>query len=197
MKLGALYLTLLTCSLVLTTSLLQGCVGVFAAGAAGGAASLVSDPRTAGTMIEDNAIEFRLASQIQNDKELADRSNVNVTSYNGILLLTGETPTEDLRKRITQYAKNDSKIREVHDELTIQESLPLRARNYDSWLTTKVKTKLLNQKELNAVAIKVVTSGQNVYLMGLVKHSEAQLAAQDAAEVEGVNRVIKTFEYTD
>lgn len=197
MKLGSLYFTLLMTSLTATTSLLQGCAGVVAAGAAGGAASLVSDPRTAGTIIEDSAIEFRLASQIQNDKELAERSNVNVTSYNGVLLLTGETPTEELRQRITQYAKNDSKIREVHDEITIQESLPLKARNYDSWLTTKVKTKLLNQKELNAVAIKVVTSGQNVYLMGLVKHSEAQLAAQNAAEVEGVNRVIKAFEYTD
>ncbi|MEC8224892.1 MAG: BON domain-containing protein, partial [Pseudomonadota bacterium] len=43
--------------------------------------------------------------------------------------------------------------------------------------------------------IKVVTENGEVFLMGLVSDSEANLAVDVARNVSGVERVIKVFEY--
>lgn len=177
--------------------LLSGCPAAVVAGGAAGAVSIATDPRTAGTIIEDQSIEFRVSNALQSDSEIANNAHVSVTAYNGIVLLTGEAPTAALRDRAEKYAKDDAKARQVHNEVTIEPPLPLKARNYDSWLTSKVKTKLLGMKDLNAVAIKLTTSNQTVYLLGMVKRADAQLAAQATSEVEGVTRVVRAFEYLD
>lgn len=177
--------------------LLLGCPAAMVAGGAASVVSLASDPRTAGTIIEDQSIEFRVSNALQSDPELANNAHISVTAYNSIVLLTGEAPTAALRERAEKYAKDDVKARLVHNEITVEPPLPLKARNYDSWLTSKVKTKLVGTKDLNAAAIKVMTSNQSVYMMGMVKRADAQMAAQIAAEVEGVTRVVRAFEFID
>jgi osmotically-inducible protein OsmY len=175
---------------------LSGCPAVVVGGAAG-AAAVAADPRTSGTILEDQGIEFRIANAVQGDTDLANTANISVTSFNGVVLLTGEAPTAQLKERAYGFAKNDGKVRLVHNEIGIAPPLPFSARNYDTWLTTKAKTKLLGVEELNAAAIKVVTSDTTVYLLGLVKRRQAQVAAKTVSEIEGVSKVVKAFEYTD
>lgn len=177
-------------------ALLSGCPAAVVGGAAG-AASVAADPRSSGRILEDEGIEFRVANSIQGDEELANNANVSVTSYNGVVLLTGETPTAQLRERAYFYAKSDEKVRLIHNELAVAPPLPFSARNYDTWLTTKAKTRLLGMEQLNAAAIKVVTSDTTVYLMGLITRQDGQIAAKAVAEVTGVTRVVKAFEYRD
>lgn len=185
--------TIILCSTVMA---LSGCPAAVVGGAAG-VASVAADPRSSGTIVQDEGIEFRIANGIQGDPELAKAAHVNVTSYNAVVLLTGETPTAELRERAHSYARGEDKVRLIHNEVAIAEPLPFSARNYDTWLTTKAKTKLLGMEQLNAAAIKVVTSDTTVYLMGLVTRQDGQLAAKAVSELEGVSRVVKAFEYTD
>ena len=91
---------------------LTGCVGVLLGGAATGAA-VVNDPRTTGTVVEDQSIEVKAAGALHNDAELSQQTNVNVTSYNQIVLLTGEAPTEDMRTRIFNLVKAIAKVRKI------------------------------------------------------------------------------------
>jgi osmotically-inducible protein OsmY len=93
-----------------------------------------------------------------------------------------------------EVAKQDPKVKNVYNEIEVSEPLALSARNYDSWLTTKVKTKLLTVKEVNAFQVKVVTSNQTVYLLGIIPNETANLAAEAAAQVDGVLKVVKAFE---
>lgn len=190
---GSLVSLILVCSSVLA---LSGCPAAVVGGAAS-VASIAADPRSSGTIVQDEGIEFRVANGIQGDPDLAKTAHVNVTSYNGVVLLTGETPTAELRERAHSYARGDDKVRLIHNEIAVAEPLPFSARNYDTWLTTKAKTKLLGMEELNAAAIKVVTSDTTVYLMGLVSRQHGQLAAKAISELEGVSRVVKAFEYTE
>ena len=176
---------------------LTGCPAVIFAGGTAGAASIASDQRTTGTVIEDQAIEFRIANSIAANPELGKNSHINVTSYNNFVLLTGETPTEDLRNLAYEIALQDPKVKKVYNELQVAEPLPLNARNYDSWLTTKVKTKLLTVKEINLFQVKVVKSNQTVYLLGIVPDTTGNLAAEVAAQVDGVQKVVKAFEYSE
>lgn len=175
---------------------LSGCPAAVVGGAAG-VASVAADPRSSGTIMQDEGIEFRIANGIQGDPELGKSAHISVTSYNGVVLLTGEAPTAELRERAFSYANGDDKVRLIHNEIAIAPPLPFSARNYDTWLTTKAKTKLLGMEQLNAAAIKVVTSDTTVYLMGLVSRQDGQAAAKAVAELEGVSRVVKAFEYKD
>jgi osmotically-inducible protein OsmY len=173
---------------------LSGCIGVVLGGAAGGA-TVVGDPRTTGSQVEDESIELKAGNLLRGDKELSQQTHINVVSYNQVVVVTGEAPTEDMRSRVFEMVKGIEKVRTAHNEVTIAAPSPISARTTDSWLTTSVKAKIVGAKELNAIRIKVVTEAGTVYLLGLVKQEEGDLAAQLASQTAGVQRVVKLFEY--
>lgn len=187
-------LALLLFALTIVVGVLSGCVGVMLGGAAGGA-SVINDPRTAGSQVEDESIELKAGNALHGEKDLAQQVHINVTSYNQIVLLSGEAPTEEMRARVFELVKGIEKVRTTHNEVTIAAPSPLTARTNDSWLTTSVKARIVGAKELNAIRIKVVTEAGTVYLLGLVTQQEADLAAQIASQTAGVQRVVKLFEY--
>lgn len=176
--------------------LLQGCAEVVVAGGATGVA-MAHDQRTTGAVIEDQAIEFKAASAIRGDKELDDQSHINVTSYNGAVLLSGETPGDALRKRAEELASRIEKVKKVHNELTVAAPSSIVSRSSDTVMTTKIKSKMVGAKEFDPTRVKVVTENGVVYLMGLVKHAEADVATDIAGHTDGVQRVVKLFEYLD
>jgi osmotically-inducible protein OsmY len=196
MRLAYAALVNLICLAVIIGSL-QGCAPAIFAGSAAGAASIASDKRSTGTIIDDQAIEFRLAGKLQSDNEMTDSTNINVTCYNSTVLLTGEAPSQALIERAEAYAKQDSKIKRVYNEINVREPLPFKARNYDTWLTTKIKTKLLTTKDVSGADVKVVTSDTTVYLMGILPRNEADLITQTISDVQGVTRIVKAFEYME
>lgn len=191
-----MYVRILVCVLAASMGVLQGCAGVVVAGGATGAA-VAHDQRTAGSVLEDQAIELKIANAIRSDKELNDQSHINVTSYNGLVLLTGEAPTDALRKRAEEHARNTQKVRKVYNELVLAAPSSLVSRSGDTVLTTKVKTRMVAEKDFDATRIKVVTENGVVYLMGLVSRDKAAIATQIASETGGVQRVVTLYEYVD
>lgn len=182
--------------LISQTALLSGCAAAVIAGAAAGTAA-VYDRRTTGTLIDDEFIELKAIDAIGKDQELHEQAHLNVTSFNNIVLLTGETPNETLRQRTTELVRNLPKVRKVHNEIVVAAPSSLLTRTGDTWITGKVKTALLNAQQLDAARVKVVTENGVVYLMGLVTRQEADAATEMARQVDGVQRVVKVFEYTD
>jgi osmotically-inducible protein OsmY len=175
--------------------LLSGCVPLVIAGAAGGTALVVADRRSVGAQTDDEAIELKMANNI--GAGYGDRVHVNVTSYNGIVLLTGEVPTPELKRSIEEIAKSTAKVRSVSDELTVGPVSSIGSRTNDSYITSKVKARFVEANKFAPNHVKVVTERQVVYLMGLVRRAEADTAAQIAATTSGVVRVVKLFEYID
>ena len=185
-----------TVALVFTLALLQGCAAAVGAGAATGAA-VAYDRRTAGTMLDDQVIEFKVLDVLRADDELWQQTHINGTSLNNIVLLTGEAPTDALRSRVESLVHQIPKVRRVHNEIVIGAPSSLLTRSGDSWITGKVKTNLLRSNIEDAGRIKVVTENGSVYLMGLVTQAEAGKATELVRSVGGVQRVVKVFEYLD
>jgi len=171
-------------------SLLTACAPLSATGAA-----VTSDRRTTGTVFDDEQIESRTSDFFSADAELAQACHLNVTSYNQQILLTGECPTEALRAKAADYAGRVGKVRNIFNEIAIAAPSTLAARSADSLVTTKVKAKLLTIKDLPSTAIKVVTEAGVVYLMGLVAVDTGNVAAEAAATIGGVAKVVKLFEH--
>ena len=174
-------------------SMLAACVPAIIAVGAGGAALVATDRRTAGTQVEDESIELKIVDQIR--VLYGDRVHVNVTSYNGIVLLTGEVPDSGAQASVGNAAKTTQKVRSVQNETVVAANADLSARTNDSFITTKVKARLVEANKFPPNAVKVVTERAVVYLMGLVSRQEGLAAGETAATTEGVVRVVKVFEY--
>lgn len=191
---------LLTSTAVALGCLLNSaCAPVVVGGAVATTASVAHDRRTAGAVVEDKAIKARVVSGLHEDKELYDNSHINVSVFNGWILLSGETPTEALRTRSGDIARAQEKVRRVFNEITIAAPSSMMTRSSDSWITTKVKSSLvgLDIEGYDPTRVKVVTENGTVYLLGLVYHKEADATVTEAQKVAGVQRVVKLFEYLD
>ncbi len=150
-----------------------------------------------GTDIDDFQIETAIGVNIKKAHPELEASHVNVNSYNGVVLLTGEVPSPDMRSLAGDTARKLKGVRQVHNELQIQGSTSLLSRTNDGWLGTKVKSRLIFDENIPAGKIKVVTENGVVYLMGLVTQSLAEKAARVASNTRGVRKVVKVFEYPE
>jgi osmotically-inducible protein OsmY len=173
-------------------SALTGCVAVVAGGAAAGGA-MVADRRSSGTYVDDEGIEWKALTEINNT--LGDKIHVNVTSYNRNVLLTGEAFDEATKNGAESIAKDVQNVRNVTNELAIAPASSLTARSNDSYLTSLVKAKMIKENRFPANYVKVVTENSVVYLMGMVTRKEAEEAVEIARSTDGVRKVVKVFEY--
>ena len=143
----------------------------------------------------DQLIETQMRGAISGDWDLKSRTRINVTSFNGVLLLTGEAPGESLRNRITEAARVIPRVQWVQSEIALEAPSTRLSQAHDAATTAAVRAALLEDAELGAVPVKVVTARGVVYLMGLVTRDEADRATVIARRVVGVQRVVNVMQY--
>ena len=175
--------------------LLHGCAPLVVGGAAATGFLVSEDRRTVGAMTEDTAIEAKASSRIGDG--LKGNIHVNITSYNGVVLLTGEVPDAKAKDQAGRIAQAVEKVRSVYNELTVGPVTPLSVRTNDSVTTSKVKARFVDGQKFNPVHVKVVTENGVVYLMGLVRKQEATDATEITRTTSGVTKVVRLFEYMD
>lgn len=183
-------LFLVLSSLLLTQ--LSACFPLVAGAALVGGVVVASDRRSVGAQAEDQALEMKVSQSI--GSKISKAAHINVTSYNRIVLLTGEVPSTAEQSQLVALANLVPNIREVHNEVIVGPASSLGQRSQDTVLTTKVKSGLIDQRGIKADTIKVVSEQGIVYLMGLVTTEEANIAQQRTATVPGVIRVVSLLE---
>lgn len=170
---------------------LQGCFPIVATGVAVGVMSAM-DRRTVGAQADDEAFEWKAQSLIS--ERIGDKAHVNATSYNRKVLLTGEVPNEEARAQIADITRGITNVAGVYNEVRISPASTLSARGNDSYITSKIKARLVDAKQVSTNHVKVVTEGGVAYLMGIVNDGEAQAAIQTARTTDGVRKVVNLFE---
>ncbi len=151
--------------------------------------------RTVGATIDDRNIEtIAMVNMIKAHPGLAD-ARIIVNSHNGVVLLTGQVATNDLRQMASDTVNKISTVRQLHNELQVGPYVPMSTRTYDTWLTTKIKTKLIANKEIDNSRVRVITEAKTVFLMGMVSRREAEIVTDIARTTSGVKKVVRVFEY--
>jgi osmotically-inducible protein OsmY len=189
--------TLLVVGTLLVTGSLQGCFPLVAVGVGAGALS-IADRRTTGAQIDDEAIEEKASSRFREQFGSA-QYQVNVTSYNRRVLLTGQAATEEIKNKLADIAKNVPNVVSVVSEVLVAGSSSFGSRSNDGLITSNVKARFLtnNGGQFSPNHVKVTTENNVVYLMGLVTPAEGEAAAEVARTSSGVEKVVKVFEYLD
>ena len=176
----------------ITLPALQGCFPVVAAGVGTGVAATL-DRRTLGTQTEDESIEWKAGSRI-GDK-LRDRGHFNFTSYDRKVLISGEVASAEIKAEAENIVAGIPNVRGVYNELVVGPSSSLTDRSNDSFITSKVKSRFVDAGKFNPMHVKVVTEAGTVYLLGLVSQREGEAATEVARTTNGVQKVVRVFEY--
>ncbi len=171
---------------------LTGCAALFVGGAVVGGTMIATDRRTAATQLEDQLIESKSGNRIRD--VLGERGKVSATSYNRLVLLTGDVVTDSDRAAVEQAVARVDNVRSVVNELAVGGSASLSTRSNDALLSAKVKASIVDAKGLYANSIKVVTERGVVYMLGRVTEQEATQAANVARGVTGVVKVVRVFD---
>lgn len=177
---------------------LQGCVPLVIGGAAATTA-VIHDRRAAGTVLEDQGNELAIRKRLNDDSAFAEGSHINVTSYNNVVLLTGEVPSREVGLKAGEIARTPENVRQVHNELVIAPPSSLTERSSDSLITTAVKSNMftVDLPKFDPTRVTVVTERGVVYLFGLLTREEAEQVTDRARRVQGVQRVVRLFELQD
>ncbi len=170
---------------------LSACFPIIVGGAVVGT-MVVIDRRTSGAQLDDQNIQLRAASRVSD--KVGQRAHVNITSYNRRVLLTGEVPNLQDKELVEQTVAGVESVQSVVNELVVLGNTSLTQRSNDTWLTGRVKAALLDAKDLNVNAFKVVTERGIVYLMGRVTQREAERASEIARSISGVQKVVRVLE---
>lgn len=171
---------------------LSGCVALVGGGAAVAGMSAV-DRRTTGTQVEDQGIELRAGNRVS--EVVGDKARVSVTSYNRMVLLTGQAGNATDKATIEKLVHEQATVRQVYNEIEVAPfTATLGQRSKDTMITGQVKASLVNAKDITSSAIKVVTENNVVYLMGIVTPRESKRAAEIARGVNDVTKVVRLFE---
>mgnify|MGYP006323432071 FL=1 len=154
--------------------------------------------RTFGSKIDDSLIETKVAVNVAKaSPDLDTGSHIVVTSYNGIVLLAGQTPRAELKAQAEQAAAAVQRVKKVNNELQVMAPSSILARNNDAWLTTKIQTQMLTDSQLPGPLLQSVTPNDTVSMLGLVTKQEATRATNLVQSVSGVQKIVKLFEYID
>ncbi len=181
---------------LILTGALQGCGSMLAAINAN---TISDDPgeRTFYQRLADETIETKAIVNLHDADEGYDDTHLIVQSYNGYVLIAGQVTTEELRQKANDVVRKIRDVRRIYNELEIAAPSSTMTRASDSWITSKVKTFLITGSDTPGMRVKVVTEDGVVFLLGMVTHDEGDRIAAEAADVSGVQRVVRLFEYID
>lgn len=172
---------------------LQGCATALVAGTAVTAVSAANDPRSIGAQIDDNTIEIKAMLELMKDDGIDKHTHLNVISYNGAVLVVGQSPNQFLIDNALKILNAIKGVKKVHNQIKLGTPVTFSTKTTDTWITTKVKTNLLTDDVVKGHNIKVVTENKVVYLLGNVGPEQETAASKVAAGVTGVEQVITVF----
>ena len=165
---------------------LSGCAPILIGGAAVTSATVITDRRTTGSIVDDEVLEKRVRYEI-GEVIGHEKHHVVVTSYEGKVLLTGEV------LKAQDAAVKSVGVHSVVNELAVMTPATVGAVLSDSMLATKVRSSIIGTKKISLNQMKVDVQRGIVYLMGIVTNDEAKTAAKVAAGVSGVQQVVTCF----
>jgi osmotically-inducible protein OsmY len=166
--------------------------GILVVGGVAAGASVLADRRTPAVQAIDHGIELEANAALS--KRLGDNAHINVTSFNQKVLLTGEAKDADVKGEAGAYVKAMKNARSVFNELIIGPNSSYTARANDTYLESKIKTQMIFTEKLPSNSMAIVAEGSNVYLMGILTKSEADLAKKVASNTNGVKEVFVYFD---
>ena len=182
-------------AVLISALLLQGCVAAAVVGTAAVGTKAATDPRSVGTQVDDGTLEVRVNSALSKDEQIKKEARINVTAYQGKVLLVGQSPNAELSARAKQIAMGVDGANEVYNEIRQGQPIGLGEASNDTWITTKVRSQLLTSDLVKSSNVKVTTENGEVFLMGLVMRRLPRLIRPTTMQTVGRIRRLRRIRH--
>ena len=179
----------------ITAMLTQTGCTILAVGAAGTVAAVsANDRRTVGTQLDDTTTQGKVAYQLARVDALREFTNIQVNIYNGVALLTGQAPNDDLKRQAIEATQKVANISKIHNQIRIGSPINASSQANDIWLRSKIIAQFATDERVPTLNIEVIVENSEVFLMGYLNTQEANAAVDIARNVTGVAKVTRAFE---
>lgn len=153
--------------------------------------------RSFGQVIDDESLETIITVNLKKAGPALSKAQISVTSFNGVVLLTGEVAGKEIKQRAGEIVRDSKDVRQVHNQLLVKSNSNLFSRTNDGWISTRVRSKIERDGRVAPERVKIITENRIVYLMGLLTHKEARVVSELAAGISGVEQVVRAIEYIE
>ena len=187
---------ILLCALLISSTILSSCSPIVqGAAAVTTVATMSNDRRSMGEIIDDKNLYTNLVNIVRKDPMLED-SHISFEVYDDSVLMTGETPSADLKNHLENTIKtNAKKMKQLINEVAVMKNSSYLERAKDGVITVQIETLFLNQEVFHPTHVRIHTQRGTVYLMGAVTKREAEHATNVASKAKNVKKVVKLFNY--
>ena len=145
--------------------------------------------------LEDERNEKLALKNIKSSLPEFRGTNINVNSFKGIVLISGQVVSEDYITLATKAVERMRNVSVVHNELLVAGPTSMISRANDTYLSSKIRAKLASSKNIEANRVKVVVENGEAYLMGRVTAQEAEILVNETKQVWGIQKIVKVFTY--
>lgn len=180
--------------------IMSGCAAVAVGAATGTTGAIIgSDSRTIDSMLYDETIEQNSYKIFKQDEKQSkkDDFSVSVISMSGNVLLVGQTTNSEYFNSCLEKIKRLDYVRKVYNFVTFKKPVSAGVTANDTYITSKIKTKLLFGENIRSGRFKVVTEDSVVYLLGYVTRDEAVRAVNEVQKIDGVKKIYTIFDYME
>ena len=159
-------------------------------GAVAAAGVAASHERGLEATIDDNKISLSInAALIGEDPELFARVSTKVVE--GRVLLAGVVPAPEDKVTASRLAWTAPGVREIINEIQVTEGDGLAGLSKDSWILTKLKTRLLADTDISSLNYSIEAVRATVYLMGIAQsQEELERVIRHARDIKGVRNIV-------
>ena len=181
---------------------LYSCVPVVVGTAATKVGALASEDRTAGDALDDTTIwtSIKRGFLEKGFHELFTKIHLQVLE--GRVLMTGEVDSSEGVRQALEIAWSKQGVKEVLNELKIAQKptnkFDIEQYTIDTWITGRIKSKMLLDKGIKSVNYSIVTDNNIVYIFGIAQsENEMEKVCSISAKIRGVDRVISHVRLKD
>lgn len=159
-------------------------------------AQVVYDRHNLQKKISNHYAALQAYRSIYIDSDKFKDTDVSISTFNNVMLITGQAPSREQKNEIGRLAKSVADDREFYNFTEVASPVSHLTVLSDSWITTKIKSQFIAANEIDPNLIKVITENGTVYLVGIVPPEQAEAAVKIASATAGVQNVVKVFSYS-
>ena len=116
---------------------------------------------------------------------------VNVSVYEGRMLLTGMLPKQEMQALTVSLAWKTDGVKEVINEIQIG-TAKLRDMGKDAWISTQLHSKITLDKNILAINYSIKTVNKIIYLIGIAQSQvELNRVLEHAKNIDYVEKIIQ------
>lgn len=121
-----------------------------------------------------------------------DYSDIDITVYEGRLLLTGTMRSDDGHKKLIENAWKANGVEQIIDEVFVGDKTPFGQGFDDTRIDQTLRAKMIASDEVKSSEYKIAVSNAVIYLIGSANtQSEINEATNLARSISGVREVIE------